>query len=165
MVRLARFFALALALSLVGCGASESNRIQVGSPAPDFTLSDLTGKRVSLSDHRGRAVAVRFWSDWCAFCREEMTGIQEVIGELEEKGLDILAVNVGQDRERAARFMTSIGVSYGALLDEESEVAARFGVIGLPTSFFIDRKGIVRGKVLGEATTAQFVALAEKALQ
>jgi peroxiredoxin len=104
----------------------------------------------------GQVVVVRFWADWCRFCEKEMVEIEQVYQELSGHGLRVLAVNVGQDRETAQRFVTRLGLSYTTLLDTDSETARRYGVIGLPTTFFINRQGRIHSKILGESNAAIF---------
>jgi peroxiredoxin len=104
----------------------------------------------------GKVVVVRFWADWCRFCEKEMTEIEQVYKELSGRGLRVLAVNVGQDRETAQRFVERLELSYTTLLDPESETARNYGVIGLPTTFFIDRQGRIHSKILGESDASIF---------
>lgn len=147
-----------LCLLVVGCNAGAGPKVAPGDAAHPFTLTHLDGRSVSLSDYAGRPVVLRFWSDWCAFCTEEMADIQTVFDAHKEEGLVVLAVNVGQERERAADFMTSLGLTYDCLLDTESEVASLYGVTGLPTTFFIGRDGVVRERAIGETKAAAFAA-------
>lgn len=155
---------MTVVMMLGACKESQSNKIVDGTMAPDFTLSNLEDQQVSLSSFKGKTVVVRFWSDWCAFCKEEMSDIQLVYDDMKDKGLVILAVNVGQDRQTAHDFVTGLGISYPTLLDEESKVTALYGVIGLPTTFFVDFKGVVRGKILGEADEDAFQSMVRKAM-
>ena len=94
-----------------------------------------------------------------------MKAIESVYQRHQGKGLNILAVNTGQDRKTAGDFMQKIGVSYPALLDEQSAIAKRYGVVGLPTTFFIDAGGVIRGKIIGEADEATFARHAEALLK
>jgi peroxiredoxin len=104
----------------------------------------------------GQVVAIRFWADWCPFCDKEMRDIEQVYRELSDRGLRVLAVNVGQDKQTAQRFVKRLGISYTTLLDPDSETARSYGVLGLPTTFFIDRQGLVHSKILGESDAAVF---------
>ena len=97
---------------------------------------------------------LRFWADWCKFCEPEMKLIDTV--RQRHAGLEILAVNAGQDKATVDAFMKKLGVGYPAALDEDSKIAKSYGVVGLPTTFLIDSKGIVRGKIVGEADEAMF---------
>ncbi len=146
---------LLLALTLAGCD-SRAPRLVSGDAAPEFALTDLSGQTVRLADLRGQVVAVRFWADWCPFCKGEMQELEPVYRQRQAEGLRLLAVNVGQDRETAHRFVARLGISYDTLLDPESATARQYGVIGLPTTFFIDRQGRLRGKILGESDAATF---------
>lgn len=154
MRRLLPFFALLL---LLGACDDAGPAVETGGEAPAFTATHLDGRTVSFpADFAGKPVAVRFWADWCAFCRQEMTDIEPIYLAHKKDGLAVLAVNVGQDRKTAADFMESLGVTYDGLLDEDSEIAGTYRVVGLPTTFFVDRGGIVRGKILGESDAKVF---------
>ena len=82
--------------------------------------------------------------------------IETVYQHHRARGLEVLAINAGQDKPAVVAFMKKIGVSYPALLDEQSKIARSYGVVGLPTTFFVDARGIVRGKIVGEADEATF---------
>lgn len=162
-----RLFVLLLVMAgLTACDEGSGGHLKAGDPAPAFTVRYLDGSTKAFpEDFRGRGVAVRFWADWCPYCREEMKAIQPVYQTLEGKGLDVLAVNVGQDREAAAEFVDTLGgITYGVALDEDSDVAGKFRVIGLPTTFFVDRAGVVQGKILGEAEVETFKSMVERIL-
>lgn len=154
-----------LALVVAACGEAPPH-VQTGDPAPGFTATDLRGReRHFPEDFAGRPVVLRFWADWCPFCAPEMRAIEGVYRELAATGLTILAVNVGQDRATATGFMADLGLTYDGLLDPDSALARRYRVLGLPTSFFVDRQGVVRGKILGEADVAAFRAMVSRVLE
>jgi cytochrome c biogenesis protein CcmG, thiol:disulfide interchange protein DsbE len=140
---------------LTGCG-DQRTTVANGEPAPEFQLERLDGGQITLADLRGELVALRFWADWCPFCRREMGDLEPVYRRLHDRGLEILAVNVGQDRGRVERFIARLDISYPILLDPDSTVARRYGVIAIPVTYFIDRDGIVRGRILGESDAATF---------
>lgn len=148
-----------LVMLVSGCGG-ERPRLVSGEPAPGFDLQRLGEGRVALDELSGSVVAVRFWADWCPFCRREMRELEPVYQRLHDQGLEILAVNVGQDPEHVRRFVERVGYSYPTLLDPDSAVARRFGVIAIPVTYFIDRDGIVRGKIIGESDAATFERMA-----
>jgi cytochrome c biogenesis protein CcmG, thiol:disulfide interchange protein DsbE len=150
---------LALLALLAGC-RSERTTVANGELAPPFELELLTGGTVALDDLRGQVVALRFWADWCPFCRREMRELEPLYQQLREQGLEILAVNVGQDRDRVERFVGRVNHSYPTLLDPDSAIARRYGVIAIPVTFFIDREGVVRGRILGESDAATFERMA-----
>ena len=144
--------ALALVLVLVGCGG-ETPQLVNGTQAPGFNLQRLAGGTASFpADYQGRLVAIRFWADWCPFCKDEMKALEPVYQRLQTQGFQILAVNVRQDAETAAAFVRKLGISYETLLDATGEVARAYGVQGLPTTFFVDGNGTLRGRILGESS-------------
>ena len=110
----------------------------------------------SLAMATGKPVVIRFWADWCKYCEPEMKAIEVVYQRHKGKGLEVFAINAGQDKPAVAAFIIKLGVTYPVLLDEQSAIAKRYGVVGLPTTYFVDAKGVVRGKVIGEADEAVF---------
>jgi len=99
---------------------------------------------------------LRFWAEWCKYCEGEMKIIDTVRQRHASGGLTILAVNAGQDKDTVTAFMQKLGVGYPAAMDENSKIAKRYGVVGLPTTYLIDGQGVVRGKIIGEADEAMF---------
>ena len=95
---------------------------------------------------------IRFWADWCPFCKGEMTALEPVYQRLRDQGLQILAVNVRQDAQTAKALRRQLGISYDTLLDSSGEVARAYGVQGLPTTFFVGRDGTRHNRILGEST-------------
>jgi len=150
--RIRSFAAIVLALLLAGCGP-EPPQLQPGAPAPPFRLPTLGGQALDFpADLKGQIVALRFWADWCPFCETEMRDLEPVYLKHRNQGLRILAVNVRQDRATAERFIARLGVSYEVLLDGDGVTARSYGVIGLPTTFFVDREGRLGARILGEST-------------
>jgi peroxiredoxin len=141
---------------LAGCSSGDKPQIANGDPAPVFQLRDLGDRSLSLAALKGQVVAVRFWADWCRFCEGEMRALQPVYQRLHGEGFELLAVNVGQSRGTAAAFSGRIGIGYPVLLDSDSAVTERYGVIALPTTILVDRSGRVRGKILGESDASTF---------
>jgi peroxiredoxin len=143
-------------LSACGSGAPTA-QVNLGHPAPAFDNPTLTGGAVAFpAATAGKPVVIRFWADWCKYCEAEMKAIETIYQRHKDKGLTVLAVNAGQDKATAAAFVNKIGVTYPILLDEQTVTAKRYGVVGLPTTFFVDGAGVVRGKVIGEADEATF---------
>ena len=160
---LAKFLLLSLALVFTGFGLSACNsgapsvQLNTGQPAPAFQTLALDGTPVVFpADFTGKPLVIRFWADWCQYCEGEMKAIENVYQRHRDKGLQVLAINAGQDKPAVAAFIKKIGVTYPALLDEKSKIARAYGVVGLPTTYFVDGQGIVRGKVVGEADEATF---------
>lgn len=122
-----------------------------GFSAPDFTLELLGGGEITLSELRGQAVMVNLWASWCPPCREEMPAIQKVYEDYKDQGLVVLAVNTtNQDRESdVAAFVQEFGLTFPILLDRMGGVSQRYQLRGLPSTYYIDRKGLIRSVVVG----------------
>ncbi|HEY8417565.1 MAG TPA: redoxin domain-containing protein [Limnochordales bacterium] len=123
---------------------------ELGRMAPDFALYDVNGRVVQLSEFRGdKGVFVNFWATWCPPCLREMPAMQALF---ERRGHEvaILAVNYRETRDQVQGFMADLGLQFPALLDVQGDVAHRYNVWSYPTSVFIDRDGVVRGRFVGE---------------
>lgn len=117
--------------------------------APDFTLEDLAGKRLSLKSLRGKVIFLNFWATWCVPCREEMPTMEKLNREYRREGLEVLAVNFRETKEEVVKFVNELGLSFTVLLDKDGKVSEEYGVWSLPLSYFINRKGEFVGKVIG----------------
>ena len=137
---------LTTVLLVAGCS---SQAPQVGELAPDFQLPNLEGQSISLSDFRGEPVLVNFWASWCGPCIYEMPFIQEVYEEWSASGLVVLAINKGESLSTAKDFMQSNNYSFPVLLDISQDVALEYNIWGIPTTFFIDRDGIIQATKVG----------------
>lgn len=161
-----RTFILIAALLLAACGnEAPKTNINIGSIAPTFqTFRADGGAEHFPAAYFGKPLVIRFWADWCKYCEGEMKAIETVFQANKGK-LQVLAINAGQDKATINAFIKKIGVTYPVLLDENSAIARSYGVVGLPTTFFIDSKGIVRGKIVGEADEATFARHVQELLQ
>ena len=135
-------------------GASTSGKIpapQQGFLAPDFELKTPTGETVKLSDLRGQAVLVNLWATWCPPCRAEMETIEKLYQEYQDQGFTVLAVNMTYQDEPlgVGPFVSEHGLTFPILLDETGEAAKAYQLKSLPSSYFINRDGIVNEVVIG----------------
>jgi len=141
-------------LLIVGCSTSAPTPTpapapQVGKPAPDFQLPNLEGQSISLSDFRGKPVLLNFWATWCSPCRFEMPFIQDIFEESSDTGLVILAVDIGETPSRVRDFIQSGNFSFPVLLDTSQDVALEYNVRGIPSTFLIDKNGIIQAIRVG----------------
>ena len=151
-VRRAALLAVLVLLATTASGA-ERVMLKIGDPPPSFTLQDTQGRTVTApGDFKGKSVVVHFWADWCPFCLEEMPVLDGLYRQYAKQGLVIYAVNVGQGIDAARAFISRMNISYPVLLDPDGKTAKSYGVLGLPRTFFIDRKGNIKYKLLGEAS-------------
>ena len=137
--------------------------LQVGEVAPNFTLTSLDGKQVSLSDFRGKSVMLNFRYASCPGCLAEIPGMQSFYAAQQAAGKHfvILGVNSVDDAQTAQQFAQQEGMSYTLVLDNNQRVATLYNLTATPTSYFIDRHGIIRSVVVGpvdETTLQQKVA-------
>ncbi len=122
-----------------------------GTAAPDFTLSDINGRKVTLSEFRGKVVLLNFWATWCGPCRAEMPALNNLYLDLKGKGLVVLAVSVDPSDKPVRSFVSEKKLGFPVLLDKEKEVYFdSYAVVGLPAAFLIDKKGMVVEKIMGE---------------
>lgn len=153
MVGLVAGYAVALQVtptSGVRAAAAPEARPEVGYLAPDFALRDLEGRVVRLSDFHGRAVLLNFWATWCPPCRREMPSMEQAYREYRGRGLEILAVSIdtgGADAVQA--FVQELNLTFPALLDPDMAVLRTYRLGGIPGSFLIDRRGVVRAVEFG----------------
>jgi peroxiredoxin len=137
--------------------------LQVGDAAPNFTLTTLDGKQVSLSQFRGKPVMLNFWYSTCPGCLAEIPGMQRFYSAQQGAGKDfvILGVNSVDNAQTAQQFTQQNGLTYSLALDNNQQVATLYHLTATPTSYFIDRQGIIRSVVVGpvdESTLQQDVA-------
>ncbi|MFC2006697.1 TlpA family protein disulfide reductase [Chloroflexota bacterium] len=146
---------LGSALLLIGCqygGETPEGPVegtQIGNLAPNFQLQDLDKQTLSLRNLRGKPVLINFWTSWCSFCREEMAYLQQIHEEWSGKGLVLLTINISESPLAVKEFSGTYNLSMTMLLDTAGDVADKYNIPGIPTTFFIDKNGIIRGKVIG----------------
>ncbi|WP_026695802.1 peroxiredoxin family protein [Peribacillus kribbensis] len=130
--------------------ALAASGIKTGKAAPDFTLKTLEGKAVQLSDLKGKKVILNFWATWCPPCKKEIPEI-EAYAKNAPKDEMILAVNMDPYAD-VKGFSKKMGITFPILLDTDNEVNTSYKIVSIPTTYFIDKKGIVRNKIMGAMT-------------
>lgn len=119
--------------------------------APDFTLPTPEGKKVSLSDFRGKVVFLNFWASWCTPCREEMPAMERLYQEFKDKDFVILAVNVKDRKHEAVDFIKEMKITYPVAFDPDGQVGLLYGAWALPTTYLIGPKGEGLARAWGPA--------------
>ena len=130
-------------------GKIETNKGQV---APDFELLSITGNKVKLSDLRGKTVILNFWATWCPPCRAEIPEMQKFYENNKNNNVEILAVNLTNSEsspDTVKDFVRDKGMTFNILLDKQGKIGNLYGIITIPTSYIIDKNGIIREKHVG----------------
>src|ERR1035438_1290677 len=141
-------------------GTPQYNSPLLGKPAPPFILEDLSGKKVSLSDYKGRSLAINFWATWCAPCKVETPWLIDLRNQYAAQGFEVLAISAddidrkdprkfSEEKQEIARFVQRMKMPYPVLIDGDSISEPYGGLDALPTSFFVDRNGTVVAVQMG----------------
>lgn len=151
---------------LLASRASEPGKAAGGTTLPDFyglagqhltsfTLTDLTNKRVALSDFRGQRVLLNFWYVACAPCREEMPDLETFSHQMQGQHIAVLGINIQDDPLTASEFLQQLGITYAVALDPHQRVFDYYHLTSTPSSILIDSQGIIRGSVSGPLSLKQ----------
>jgi peroxiredoxin len=136
--------------------------VVAGELAPDFSVQDLNGDPVSLSDYEGKVVLLNIWATWCGPCKEEMPSMERLYREMKGEDFEILAVSVdaalgetdqqgnpGSSKDRLADFASEYGLTFPILHDPDGRIQTTYQTTGVPESFLLDREGVIRRRLAG----------------
>ena len=120
-------------------------------PAPAFTLQDEDGNPVSLAQYKGKVILLNFWGTWCPPCRHEIPSMERLYERQHSKGFEVLALNQTETPDAVFIYTSQLSIepTFKILYDKNSDVAAEYQVVGLPTTFLIDKKGNIRYRAIG----------------
>lgn len=120
-------------------------------PAPDFTLEDMDEEKYNLADYRGKVVLLNFWATWCPPCRREMPSMERLHQKYNGKDFTVLAINQMETGDHVFAYTGQLEVdpTFTILFDTDSTVSRAYRVKGLPTTFLIDKKGMIRYRAIG----------------
>jgi peroxiredoxin len=152
-------------------GATAGAEALVNKPAPDFELTSLDGRKVKLSDYKGKAVVLNFWATWCAPCKLEMPWFVDLEKKYQGKDVEIVGISMDDlSKDKVQAFSQQMGLNYPILLgkesakNEEALEESYGGLDGLPTTFYIDRQGKVIEAISGLAGKDEIEANIKKAM-
>ena len=150
MIQNLKIVALFAALLAVAVLAGCSTPAKPAQSVPQFSLSSLEGKTVAMKDLTNKVVIVDFWATWCGPCREEIPHLNELYSELKGKGLEIVGISMDTDGTDGVKdFAREFRIQYPIVMGDEKVAESFGGIIGLPTTFVIDRQGKVAKKYIG----------------
>lgn len=136
----------------------------VHSQAPDFKLASVDGKKIKLSDYKGKIIIIDFWATWCPPCRK---GIPDLIEIQKEYGIDLVVIGISVDSETKKEvfpFMQNTGINYPVAFADREVVQSYGGIESIPTSFVIDQKGTIVDKHIGLVRKSEFTDVIKKLL-
>ena len=117
----------------------------VGKAAKDFTLNTLKAQNVNMTKFRDdQSAIVFFWATWCPHCREQLSALNSSRQEIEKKGIKIILVDLGESPDQVRSYVEKNKIDLDVFLDQDQELAQDYGLIGVPTLVFIDKKGITK---------------------
>ncbi len=126
-------------------------RIVPGATAPDFAVTDITGQPIKLSDHRGKAVIINYWSIYCDYCREEMPELVKTYQANRDK-LNVIGIDINDEPAEVKDFVRQLNITYPIVIDNTGDMVYKYRVLGRPTSIFINKEGVITGVVPGIVT-------------
>jgi len=125
--------------------------VDVGLPAPNLEVADaVTGRTLSSSDFKGKVLFINFWATWCQPCREEMPSMEELFNHfLDNKDFVMLTILFRDDPQTGINYLKENGFNFPVRLDKEGQTARAYGLTGVPETYIVDKKGILREKIIG----------------
>jgi cytochrome c biogenesis protein CcmG, thiol:disulfide interchange protein DsbE len=146
-----RRFAMRLLCALLACSmlsvpvlAGRASALDSGAPVPEIGLTDLSGKRIDLASLKGKVVIIDFWASWCAPCKQEMPILERLFQKYKDRGFVVVGVSVDQEDANVGSFVKQLKVSFPIVHDKAHGVANRYRPPRMPSSYIVDRQGIVR---------------------
>jgi peroxiredoxin len=130
----------------------------------DFTLKDVNGADVRLSDYKGKVILLNFWATWCGPCRVEMPEFESLYNQHKDEGFTILAINNAETAAQIQGFRQELGLNFPMLMDESGEIQRLYNIDGYPRTFLLDRNGIIIARQWGPLTVEQIQELVTTAL-
>lgn len=137
-------------------GAGDAgSRVDIGLPVPSYRAVSISGDSVSLDAQKGKVVLLNIWATWCHPCRDEIPELREIHAKYKDRGLELVGVSVDADGadENIRQFMKEFEMTYPVWLDPGERISAQFLTIGVPTTFLIDKTGVLRWRKTGPVVT------------
>lgn len=123
--------------------------VQIGAPAPGFSLVDLNGTIVTLEQFKGKVVFLNFWAPWCVPCRDELPELDKLYKQYNRQGFEVVGISMEPSEAGIRKFMQKVPITFPILIDKSSSVDNAYGVTSLPTGFLVGRDGLIRYRHMG----------------
>jgi thiol-disulfide isomerase/thioredoxin len=148
-----------IVLSLMVFAEARAAKGDIGSAAPEWSLPGLDGKKVKLSDFKGKVVILDFWATWCPPCREEIPSFIQIQKDYADKGVVVVGIALDEEGESAVKpFAKKQGINYPIVMDKTSKTGDLYGgVEGIPTTFIIGADGKIVAKHVGLTSKEEFI--------
>ena len=148
---------LGIAVAVYNAFIKDKTVVQTGDAAPDFVLPTLHGDQLQLSELRGKGVVLNFWGTWCEPCKDEMPALEKVYQDFKDKGVTVIAVNIGETDVSVKAFRERYQLHFPIPMDQKREITQLYGIGPIPTTYFIDQLGIVKKIVIGGPMSEQTI--------
>ncbi|MDP8212289.1 MAG: TlpA disulfide reductase family protein [Candidatus Zapsychrus exili] len=134
----------------------------IGEQAPDFKLETLSGVSKTFSEYRdGKSTIIFFWATWCPHCRTQIKILSEQKQELKEKNIEIVLVDLGESKSQVKSYVEGNNIDYDVFLDTEGVLSEVYGIVGLPTFYFVNKNGIIKASEHGIPDNYESILLEE----
>jgi peroxiredoxin len=149
--------AFVVLIPIAACGDTLQNEIRkvglqpvkAGTELIDFELESLDGEMIKLSSYKGKVVFLNFWATWCPPCVEEMPSMQKLYDRFKDQGLEMIAVDLQEDKAAVQKFFDKYELTFTAVIDKTGRIGSQYGARNIPTTYIIDRKGFVLAGTIG----------------
>jgi peroxiredoxin len=121
-----------------------ANAVQIGTSAPDFSLSDPKGTVVTFKQLRGKVVFLDFWAPWCDPCREELPALDALYKKYGKDGFEVIGIDVDSSEKLLVEFLQKVPVTFTVLIDKKGVIKREYSIRTLPAAFIIGRDGVIR---------------------
>jgi thiol-disulfide isomerase/thioredoxin len=159
--KMLQYIVLALVLIIGGYAvgnslfASTSTVLKTGDEPPEFKLLGLDGVVHDSSEYKGKPLIINFWGTFCPPCRDEMPALQTVYDKWKDKGVQLVGINLSEDKLSVESFARQVEAKFPILLDRGRQVEKRFGLKQYPTTFFVDADGNIEKVLIGGPLTEE----------
>lgn len=148
---------LGISVAIYNGFVKDKTVVQTGNEAPDFVLPTVEGEQLQLSSLRGKGIVLNFWGTWCDPCKDEMPDLEKAYQLMKDKGIVVLAVNIGETEVSVKPFKNRYQLTFPIPMDQKKEITQLYGIGPIPTTYFIDKNGIVQNIIIGGPMSEQTI--------